>query len=164
MISALASVPPNDVQKSFDLLTALTRNQYGNGADGVLDCFEDNYVGSFRVNAPAGIPTFPIDFWNMFHRTDEELPRTNNAVEGWHRGFQVHVSACHPVFWKLLEVLQKEGTVVRVGFLQNEGGHEPPPQRRRYVDCNQRILRIVDDFPNRQRIDYLRSIAHNLAY
>ena len=100
----------------------------------------------------------------MFHRTDEELPRTNNAVEGWHRGFQVHVSACHPVFWKLLEVLQKEGTVVRVGFLQNEGGHEPPPQRRRYVDCNQRILRIVDDFPNRQRIDYLRSIAHNLAY
>ena len=51
-----------------------------------------------------------------------------------------------------------------MGILQNEGGHQPPPQRRRYVDCNQRILRIVDDFPNRQRIDYLRSIAHNLAY
>ena len=51
-----------------------------------------------------------------------------------------------------------------MGILQNEGGHQPPPQRRRYVDCNQRILRIVDDFPNRQGIDYLRSIAHNLAY
>ena len=124
----------------------------------------DNYVGRFRVNAAGGIPTFPIDFCYMFHRTDGELPRTNNAVEGWHRGFQAHVSACHPVFWKFLEVLQKEETVVRVGILQNEGGHEPPPQRRRYVDCNQRILRIVDDFPNRQRIDYLRSIAHNLAY
>ena len=164
MISALAFLPPNDVQNSFDQLAALIRNQYGNGADGVLDYFEDNYVGRFRVNAPRGIPTFPIDFWNMFHRTDDELPRTNNAVEGWHRGFQAHVSACHPVFWKFLEVLQKEETVVRVGILQNESSHQPPPQRRRYVDCNQRILRIVDDFPNRQRIDYLRSIAHNLAY
>ena len=164
MISALAFLPPNDVQNSFDHLAALIRNQYGNGADGVLDYFEDNYVGRFRVNAPRGIPTFPIDFWNMFRRTDDELPRKNNAVEGWHRGFQAHVSACHPVFWKFPEVLQKEETVVRAGILQNEGGHEPPPQRRRYVDCNQGILRIVDDFPNRQRIDYLRSIAHNLAY
>ena len=51
-----------------------------------------------------------------------------------------------------------------MGILRNEGGHEPPPQRRRHVDCNQRILRIVDNFPNLQRIDYLRSIAHNLAY
>ena len=164
MISALAFLPPNDVQNSFDQLAALIRNQYGNDADGVLDYFVDHYVGRFRVNAQRGIPIFPIDFWNMFQRTDHELPRTNNAVEGWHRGFQAHISACHPVFWKFLEVLQKEETVVRMGILQNEGGHEPPPQRRRYVDCNQRILRIVDDFPNCQRIDYLRSIAHNLAY
>ena len=164
MIRALVFLPLNDVQNSFDQLAALIRDQYGNSADGVLNYFEDNYVGRLSVNALRGISTFPIDFWNMFHRTDDELPRTNNAVEGWHRGFQAHVSACHPVFWKFLEVLQKEETVVRVGILQNEGGHEPPPQRRRYVDCNQRILRIVDDFPNRQRIDYLRSIAHNLAY
>ena len=164
MISVLAFAPPNHVQNSFDQLPVLIRNQYGNGVDGVLDYFEDNYVGRFRVNSLRVIPTFPIDFWNLFHRTDEELPRTNNAADGWHRGFHAHVSACHTVFWKFLKVLQKEETVVRVGILQNEGGHQPSPQRRRYVDCNQRILRIVDDFPNRQRIDYLRSIAHNLAY
>ena len=88
MISALAFVPPHDVQNSLNQLAALIHDQYGNVADGVLDYFEDNYVGRFRVNAPRGIPTFPIDFWNMFHRTDDELPRTNNAVEGWYRGFQ----------------------------------------------------------------------------
>ena len=142
MISALEFVPPNNVQNSFDQLAALIRNQYGNGADGVLDYFEDNYVGRFRVKAPRGIPKFPINFWNMS---------------------QAHVFACHPVFWKFLEVLQKDETVVTVGILQNEGGHQPPPQRRKYVDCNQRILRIVDDFRDRQTIDYLRSIAHTLA-
>ena len=73
------------------------------------------------------------------------FPRTNNAVEGWHRGFQTHNSTCHHVLWKFVEVLQKEDTVVRVGILQIEGGYQPPAQRRRYVDCNQRILRIVDD-------------------
>ena len=52
MISALAFVPPNNVQNSFDQLVALIHNQYGNGADGVLDYFEDNDVGRFRVNAP----------------------------------------------------------------------------------------------------------------
>ena len=52
MISALAFVPPNNVQNSFDQLVALIHNQYGDGADGVLDYFEDNDVGRFRVNAP----------------------------------------------------------------------------------------------------------------
>ena len=81
-ISALAIVPPNEVQNSLDQLAILIRNQYGNGTDGVSDCFGDNCVGRFCFNAPKGIPTFPIDFWNMFHRADDELPRTNNAVEG----------------------------------------------------------------------------------
>ena len=80
MISALAFVPPNDVQNWFDHFAALICNQYGNGADGVLDYFED--VERFHVNAPRCIPTFPVNFWNMFHRTDDELPKTNNAVEG----------------------------------------------------------------------------------
>ena len=60
---------------------SLIRNQYGNGADGVLDYFEENGVGRFCVTDPRSIPTLPIDFWNIFYRTGNELPRTNNAVE-----------------------------------------------------------------------------------
>ena len=30
-------------------------------------------------------------------------------------------------------------------------------------DCNARIVRIVGDYPNRELILYLRTIAHNLA-
>lgn len=164
MIAALAFVPPNDVADSFDELCAAIRNLYNIEADNVLDYFEDHYIGRFRRNAPRRPPTFAIELWNMFHRSDAELPRTNNAVEGWHRCFQANVSACHPIFWKFLEVLKKEESVVRVSIFQNLGGHQPPSQRRRYADCNQRILRILDDYPNRQRMDYLRSIAHNLSF
>ena len=42
-------------------------------------------------------------------------------------------------------------------MFQNQAGHALEPQRRRYADCNARILRIVKDYPN-----YLQHIAHNL--
>ena len=114
MICALAFVLANDVQNTFDELPALIRDQYGNGGNGVLCYFKNNYVGRICFSTPKGITTFPINFYNMFQRADDKLPRTINAVEGWHRMFQAHVSACHPVFWKFLEVLQKEETVVIV--------------------------------------------------
>lgn len=100
----------------------------------------------------------------MYIQTDQELQRTNNSVEGWHRSFQGHLSSCHPNFWKFINVLKKEESYVRASILQHQGGHPVPAQRRRYADCNERIMRILDDYPNRQILDYLRSIAHNLAF
>ena len=43
---------------------------------------EDNYIGRSRHNMVIRPPTFNIETWNMFHRTYNELPRTNSAVEG----------------------------------------------------------------------------------
>ena len=95
----------------------------------------------------------------MFNRTDDELPRTNNSVEGWHRGFQGHISACHPLL-----VLQKEENMIRISIVQHLAGHPAPPPRQLYLDSTQKILRIQDDYPNRQRLQYLRAIAHNLTF
>ena len=164
MISAVAFLPPNDVINGFDDLCVEIRNLYNGDVDDLLEYFEDTYIGRFRRNAPRRPPMFSIDLWNMFHRSDDEFPRTNNSVEGWHRVFQGHLSSCHPNFWKFLGILQKEESIIRVSILQHLGGHPPPPQRRRYVDCNTRILRIVDNFPNHQTVDYLRRIAHNLGF
>ena len=100
----------------------------------------------------------------MFDRTNEELPRTNNNVEGWHRRFSLQVSSCHPTLWKFLDLLKEEENLVRVEIVQQLVGHAPRAQRRRYRDCNQRILTIVEDNPNRDRLQYLRAIAHNNAF
>ena len=75
MLAALALVPPNNVIDSFDTLAYYSRNGYGQD-------LEDNYMGRFRHNAPRRLPTFNSETCNMFHRTDNELPRTNDAAEG----------------------------------------------------------------------------------
>ena len=36
-------------------------------------------------------------------------------------------------------------------------------QRRRYQDSNQRIKNIVQDYPNRKIMQYLRGLAHNIS-
>ena len=51
--------------------------------------------------------------------------------------------------------MKQEEALVRTGVLQNQGGHPPLPQRRRYADNHARILGIVDDYANRGRINYL---------
>ena len=166
IIAALAFAPPQDVINSFDELCVVIQNQYDEDADEMLDYFVDTYIGRFRRNAPP-LPRrpilFPIELCNMSNQTAEELPRTNNNIEAWHNSFQANVSSAHPTFWKFLDVLLREERIVRVRILQNQAEYAPEPQSRGYTDCNARILRIVDDHPKRQAMDYLRNIAHNLS-
>jgi hypothetical protein len=123
----------------FEQLVDYIRNQFNADCDEIINYFEDVYIGRYRRNAARGAPLFGIQLWNMFHRTFDELPRTNNAIEGWHRGFQATVASCHPTFWRFLNCIKKEDGFNRVKILQARGGHAAPPQRRRYADANQRL-------------------------
>ena len=100
----------------------------------------------------------------MFNRTDDELLEQTNSVEGSHHSFQAHISSYHPVFWKFLIILRNEESLFRVSMKKHLARHPPPPQRQRYLACKRRILAIVDDFPNLQTLQHLRSIAHNFQF
>ena len=76
MIATVSFVPPRDVIIAFDEVADLIRTQYEAVADDVLQYFEDFYIGSFRRKAPRRPPLFPIELWDMFNSTNEELPTT----------------------------------------------------------------------------------------
>ena len=80
------------------------------------------------------------------------------------RRFQAQVSLFHPVFRKFINLLRTEENIVRMEIIQNFAGHPPRALRKRYVDANQRILAIMDEFQNRGNMEYLRAIAHNLGF
>ena len=77
MIPALAFVPTNDVTGAFEQLSEILHPEMRP----VADYFEDTYVGSPRRRGRRQ-PTFAIGMWNMFQRYEDELPKTNNSVEG----------------------------------------------------------------------------------
>ena len=63
-----------------------------------------------------------------------------------------------------MNILKREHSLTIVLIDQLHGGHAPPAQRRKYRDNNERILRIVREFDERDRIEYLPAIAHNIAF
>ena len=109
------------------------------------------YIGRLRPGGHRRVPLFEFGLWNMYNQTLDDLPiaRTNSAVEGWHRSFQANVGAYHPNFWKFIDILKREQNLTQVNIAQARAGHQPEPQRRRYLDSNQRIKNIVYYYHNR---------------
>ena len=80
MIASLAFYPPEKVNEAFDVLAEILPGE----ANDVTNYFEDTYIDrpTRRYRRP---PRFDTSVWNMYSRVQDDLPKTNNAVEGWHR-------------------------------------------------------------------------------
>ena len=161
MLAAVTFVSTTDVIRAFESLSENLPLDVP--AQAIIDYFEDTYIGRLRPGGQRRDSLFPITVWNMYEQTLQRLPRTNNAVEGGHHSFQANVGGCHPNFWKFIDILKREQNLAQVHIARARAGHQPEPQRRRYQDSNQRILNIVQDFNNRDTIDYLRGIAFKMA-
>jgi hypothetical protein len=69
--------------------------------------WEDTFVGRLqRRGRTCG--RFPIECWNVNIRVTNELPRTNNSIEAWHRSFQQTLECHHPSVYKLVKQIRKE--------------------------------------------------------
>ena len=100
----------------------------------------------------------------MFHRTQLELPRTNKSIAGWYMSFQGSISDSHSTIWKFLALKKHDEGLNCLFILQRLDGQDSYPLRRRYVNAKNRIVRIVDNYPNIDTLQYLHSIALNLGF
>ena len=91
MIPALAFVPVNDVITAFEALQDDAPAELAP----ILDYFEDNYVGRPRRRNRAN-PLYALATWNVSNRVHDQLPRTNNHVEGFHRKMVAALTYYHP--------------------------------------------------------------------
>lgn len=157
MLPALAFIPPDSVIDAFETLQETMPPE----ADPIIDYFEDTYIGRTRRHNKQA-PRFPVNMWH--DRVTEDLPRTNNSLEGWHNHMQANITSFHPNIWKFLEVLKREQALTSVTINQMLAGHPVPPQRKRYQDLTIRIANIVQEFKNCYVLEFLRCIAHNLQF
>ena len=159
MLPSLAFVPEQDVVDCFNILMA----DFPESALGVATYFEDNYIGKILPNNSRRIPPFPIRIWNMYERVRQQLPRTNNVVEGWHNAFNSNVGCSHPSVSKLFKFLQREQSLQEAKLIKWESG-ERIVRSKKSIERDERIQLLVGDYENRDITTYLRGIAYNFDF
>lgn len=164
-LCSLAYVPVDQVEHYFELLAdSFDGSPDQEHLDSIMDYFGKTYVSykDFRQNKKEG--RFKIAHWNFLGALSQNLPRTNNHQEGWHRSFNELVDKNSPNFWKLLNVFlieQGKNEVVLVQ-LQTEVDDGPSPKKK-YFSLWDRINKIVDKFDTMSPIEYLSAIASNIS-
>ena len=101
---------------------------------------------------------FPPSTWNLYERVKGDLPRSNNAVEGFHSAFSKGM-APHPELYKLAELYRK---MQHSKALAREQSREKVPAgRKQYVEATRRFKSLLDKFDRGVLVDlpYLDKIV-----
>lgn len=160
-LAALAFVPEENVVATFEeLLDSEFYTQNENLLLPLINYFEDVWIGRLDRRDRRRQPMFSRSLWNCFEFIHDDLPRTNNSVEGWHNSFSSVLNAAHPSLWKFINGLKKEESLNRLKIEQYIAGNEQP-RKKIYKDTAQRIKTICEQYGNRPNLEYLRGIAHN---
>ena len=138
MISALAFCPKNKVTAAFETLSEIILEE----AIPIMDYFEDTYIGKPHRRCRRS-HIFDIDIWNMYSRVLDDLPKSNNSVEGWHHSFQFSLTCDHPNIWVFLRILQKEQGLKDAIREQMSFGHSSQIQKKKSKDISLRIKNTV---------------------
>jgi hypothetical protein len=79
-----------------------------------------------------------------------DLPRSNNAIEGWHNAFASRVLISHPSVSKLADKIRREQSKFEIDIKQVRQGHKPKPKKAAYRKLDDRIKRLVAAYDNKQ--------------
>ena len=100
--------------------------------------------------------------WNVHERVEQHNGRTNKFAEAAHRRIMAELQCDHPTIWRFVDKLKKVQKTRDVFYEQLIAGNPPPRKKRRYLQCDKRIERIVRNFNAYPNVtDFLRGIAHN---
>ncbi|CAF1331691.1 unnamed protein product [Rotaria sordida] len=154
-ILALAFLEPNQVVNGFEFLCSDLGDEYQQ----ILDYFEDTYIGR-PVRRSRRTPMFPIDLWNMAVRVKNNMHRTNNHVEAWHRKLNCAFQCKHPTLWTFLDKLIKEENNIHSDIINAMSGSQP--SKRKNESLNTRLYNLVQN-PHTDIKDQLKYIGRLLS-
>ena len=159
-LMALSFVPIDDVLPRFhELADSFPDIERVNE---LIAYFEVTYIqGRDRgAGLARNPPRYPPQVWNHFTDPADNVPRTTNAVEGYHNGLNSLFLSKHPSVWKLLDGLIKDIALQHKVYADNQAVNNPAA-RKKYLLLAQRLAAKVDTYaasPN--KLVYLRAVAN----
>lgn len=163
MIFALAFVPSYDVVRVYEAI--IEEEFFENMSSGLrkfFRYFEKNYVGRLVGNKRCE-PRFLINQWNKYLPTIRKTLRTNNNVEGWHRGFEYMFTQRHVTINKVIQAFQSDYYITKKIIIDASTGVDPEPPRKKYSSYNDRLYNIVSRYNQgvyeNECLTYVKDIA-----
>lgn len=164
LLGALAFLKPCDVVATFNRIAEEVFE--AEEMEEFIFSFESEFIIRYDRRRNQREAQFPIKYWNQYDACRSNLPRTNNGVEGWHRGFNEIVRQKHPTLWTLIRCLKIEQSKNELVIAELRNAVSQPPQSKKYRDLNKRITDIVHKYDEplyEDKIQYLKAIANNLS-
>ena len=118
----------------------------------ILDYIEDFYIGRRqRRGTGRRNPRFPKSWWNVYERTLNNDPRTNNCAKAGHRRLQSEFDNAHPTLWTFITTLRKSQKLRDVEYTACKAGSGGRTKKRKYELMDDRIRRIVAAYTSGER-------------
>ena len=158
-VLGLAFVPADQVLDYMDLIVAAEVLEPGQELVDFLKYFRATYVGQHHMTRAQRDTFVPAQFvpttWNLYHRVKNDLPRTNNSLEGFHSAFAKNLPA-HPELYKLAERYKNYQHTRAHEREQHLSGRKPPAARKQYLKATARFKNLVGKFDD----GVLRGLAY----
>ena len=87
-----------------------------------------------------------MSFWNVKKRVDEDLPRTNNAVEGFHSALRSLITCKHPNIRKLIAELKKKKIELQQTKIIHVNRGDAPPRKKIYKSIDRQLKTLVNTY------------------
>lgn len=164
MVMALAYVPLKEMRSVYDILV----KSEGFPTEDLLDFlnyFEETWLGYKKKRARTSVkPMFDTNLWNMNERTIQNLPRTNNVVEGWHSAFNSEAEP-HAHIYKFIEKLKTEQGLQETRLIQFHAGILKCNRMKKFIEKDEKIRTKVLAYENyANKLTFLRELANLISF
>uniref|UniRef100_A0A914Z2J8 MULE transposase domain-containing protein n=1 Tax=Panagrolaimus superbus TaxID=310955 RepID=A0A914Z2J8_9BILA len=169
MFRALAFVPLEHVPTGFELLKHHLTITYRDRPDfplieEVINYFETNYVGTRLRNGRRNQPLLARELWNVYEKTLESSPRTNNGMEGSHNKLHSFFDCDHPSFFKFIDLLRKHVKGLEADIFDLRAGKNVSrPMSQAWALLEHRKINLLETFQPNDILGFLTEMAGLLA-
>ena len=80
------------------------------------------------------------------------------------RGFESQVVTYRPSIWKFIDGLRREEALIRLDHAAQARGEMPPRKTKKSAQISARVLKMVEEYNNRETKEYLKAIAYNFSF
>lgn len=159
---ALAFLPPQEVVEGFMAVRASAPKTMGPFFDYVDKIYIRGKLKSSNTGDRWTKPRFPPEFWSTEQNTIKNIPRTTNAIEGWHNKFNsLFRDKNNPKLYEVIKAFQQEQRSTDAEFLRALQGDEVTKRNKKVTERDRKLKKIIADRENDDisLYDHIQAIA-----